>query len=125
LAIAGRPGRLAIAARARDELIAQSMVELAEARRQEPTNVQAQAVAAWLLNESVDLNQARAATRKQPKDWRAWLLLAQALGSGHITEGWQVAIDNTLELAAQDPSVALSISVHSPLPPPTSPIAPR
>jgi Flp pilus assembly protein TadD len=98
--------------------------EIAEARHQEPTHLQAQAVARWLLNQPGDLAAARLAVQKQPTDWMAWVLLADALQNRNLVEAQRTAIDNALAFAAEDASVALSLSSHtklSPTPAPTDP----
>jgi tetratricopeptide (TPR) repeat protein len=100
-----------------DELRARAATELTEARRLEPGHLQGQAIARWMLGGSPDLTQARLAAQKQPKDWMAWALLADALEAGQISDGLQAAIDNAMDFSAGDRSVELSISRHTRLAP--------
>jgi hypothetical protein len=54
--------------------------EIDEALAGDRTHVPALAVLAWALEQPVDLEAARAATRRAPEDWLAWTVLYRAAG---------------------------------------------
>ena len=67
--------------------------EIAEALRQDPHNVLAQAVRTFALEETVDLATARALTSAEPDSWLAWLVRHRAEGGTlNTVEGRRAAV---------------------------------
>ena len=85
--------------------LSKAKAEVAEALRQEPRQVFARALAAFDLDETLDVTSAREAVQQQPGDWMAWLLLAKALQQHGITAGRAEAAAEGARLQNQDPSV--------------------
>jgi hypothetical protein len=86
--------------------------EAGEALRAAPTHLLAQAVRAFLLENDLDLETARATARAHPNEWMAWLLLYRALKHQGVTEGLSEALDRAVVLAGRDPAVTLYRSVR-------------
>jgi hypothetical protein len=85
--------------------LSQAKGEIAEALRQEPSQIEARAIAAFDLDETLEVTSAREAVRRQPGDWMAWLLLAKALEQHGIREGRAEAAAEAARLQDQDPSI--------------------
>jgi hypothetical protein len=79
--------------------------ELDEARRAEPGHVASLAIAQWMLDVPVSLEQATAASHKHGDDWLAWLLLADARDRSGDRAGQCEALARAAELADDDLSV--------------------
>jgi tetratricopeptide (TPR) repeat protein len=79
--------------------------ELDEAFRQDPDHVAAWAILHWHLSAPIDLERAAAATRKNPSDWLAWLLLAKAHAERNDAAGREKALARATELARADLSI--------------------
>jgi hypothetical protein len=86
--------------------------EAAEALRQEPPHVLAQAVLHFALGQPVDLATARLTTATHPDDWMAWLLLAEALRANRVTQNQGEAFENAARLMKADRAVTITISVQ-------------
>jgi hypothetical protein len=82
--------------------------ELDEALRQDPDHVAAHAILHWLLGAPIDLERASAATRKSPRDWLAWLLLAQARDQRDDGAGREQAFERAADLASADRSISFA-----------------
>jgi hypothetical protein len=94
---------------------AQARQEIAESLRQDPHNVLALAVRAFVLEEPVDRQTARVLTERAPDSWLAWLLLFRA-GGGTLDkmEGRRAAM-TAVRLTAGDPSIKLPFGPQQPL----------
>jgi hypothetical protein len=83
--------------------------ELDEAIRLDPDHVTARSILHWMLGAPIDLERASAATRAHAGDWRAWLLLADALDDHHDQTGRDGALARVAELARDDRSIEIHL----------------
>jgi hypothetical protein len=83
--------------------------EVEEALRAEPGHVTASAIAHFMMKAPVDLAQATAATRKDPGDWMAWLVLADGFRLSGNQAGWNDGVTRAVAIARADRSVQLQV----------------
>ncbi len=105
----------ALASEAKPAARERARAELAEALRQDPHNVLAQAVRTFALDEPPDRPAARALTTQAPESWLAWLVRYRAEGGTLATvEGRRSALA-AVRLAAANPAVKLPLGPAGPL----------
>ena len=85
--------------------------EVEEALRAQADHVVAGALAHFLFKAPVDVVQARQATQTDPKDWLAWVLLADGLRLSGDQAGGNAAALRAAEAASADRSVELPLVV--------------
>jgi hypothetical protein len=96
-------------------LRAQARMEIAEALRQDPNNVLAHGVRAFVLEEPVDRAVARQLTERQPDSWLAWTVLYKASGGDFLAPETRRSAVTALRLAEGNPSVKLPFGPTRPL----------
>ena len=105
----------ALAGEATPAARAQARAEIAEALRQDPHNVLAQAVRSFALEEDVDRDTARRLTAAAPESWLAWLVRYRAEGNELQTVEGRRAAHAAVRLAARNPSIKLPFGPQGPL----------
>jgi hypothetical protein len=89
--------------------------ELAEALRQDPHEVLAQGVRAFVLDEPIDVAAARELTARRPDSWLAWTVLYRASGGDFLRPETRRAAVTALRLAETNPSVKLPFGPTRPM----------
>jgi hypothetical protein len=85
--------------------------EVEEALRAQADHVVAGALAHFAFKAPVDVVQARHATQADPKDWLAWMLLAEGLRSSGDEAGGDTAALRAINLASLDRSIELPAAI--------------